>query len=141
MRAIASSTACSGLMPSAATRWTAFAQTSSCQTKSSGSRPRPPNYCSCGGARDLHHRSHVMRVARVEPERLLEQLRHRRQQALAGEVEIVREPALGHQEAHELLGRVDVAAGLEDRGREERLMIGNGSPSGPSGHSIVAVFL
>ena len=29
MRAIASSTACSGLMPSVATRWTAFAQTSS----------------------------------------------------------------------------------------------------------------
>ena len=34
MRAIASSTACSGLMPSAATRWIAFAQTYSCQTRS-----------------------------------------------------------------------------------------------------------
>ena len=34
MRAIASSTACSGLMPSAATRWTAFAQTRSCQIRS-----------------------------------------------------------------------------------------------------------
>ena len=30
IRAIASSTACSGLMPSAATRWIAFAQTCSC---------------------------------------------------------------------------------------------------------------
>ena len=32
MRTIASSTACSGLMPSAATRWTAFAQIRSFQT-------------------------------------------------------------------------------------------------------------
>ena len=34
MRAIASSTACSGLIPSAAPRWIAFAQMSSCQIKS-----------------------------------------------------------------------------------------------------------
>ena len=50
-----------------------------------------------------------MRVARVEPERLLEQLRHRRQEAVAGEVEIVGEPALVDQEADELLGEGDVA--------------------------------
>ena len=34
IRAIASSTACSGLMPSATTRWTALPQTCSCQTRS-----------------------------------------------------------------------------------------------------------
>ena len=39
MRAIASSTACSGLMPSAATRWIAFAQTNSCQTASCRQSP------------------------------------------------------------------------------------------------------
>ena len=71
----------------------------------------------------------------------IEQLRHRRQQALAGEVEIVREPALRHQEAHELLGRGDVAASLEDHGREERAVrSASGWPSAPIGHSIVAVF-
>ena len=69
-----------------------------------------------GPRSDLHHRGHAVRVARVEPERLLEQLRHRRQHALAGEVEIVGEPALGHEEADELLGGVDVAAVLEDHG-------------------------
>jgi hypothetical protein len=34
MRAIASSTACSGLMPSTAMRWTAFAHVRSCQIES-----------------------------------------------------------------------------------------------------------
>src|SRR5687767_5768385 len=37
---------------------------------------------------DLHDRGHPMRVPRVEPERRIEQLLHRWQHALAGEVEI-----------------------------------------------------
>jgi hypothetical protein len=62
----------------------------------------------------LHRRGHAVRVARIEPERLVEELLHRRQHALAGEVEVVGKPALGHKEAHELLGGRDVAAILED---------------------------
>ena len=81
-----------------------------------------------------------MPVARVEPERLLEQLRHRRQHALTGEVEIVREPALADEETHELLGE-DLAAGLEGRGALKPAVMASGWPSAPSGHSIVAVFL
>jgi hypothetical protein len=38
---------------------------------------------------------------------------------IAGKVEIVREPALGDQEAHELRGQGNVPARLEDRGRHE----------------------
>ena len=39
MRAIASSTACSGLMPSAATRWTALDQTASLSTRTCRQSP------------------------------------------------------------------------------------------------------
>ena len=71
----------------------------------------------------------------------VEQLRHRRQNALAGEVEPVGEPALGHEEADEVLGGRDVAAVLEDHGAQQNtLMDRKGSPSGPSGQSIVAAF-
>jgi hypothetical protein len=62
---------------------------------------------------DLHYAGHPMRVARVKPERLIEQLLHRRQHPFTGEVEIVREPALGDEETDELLGVGDVAALLE----------------------------
>ena len=40
IRAIASSTACSGLMPSVATRWIAFPQMNSCQTASCRQSPK-----------------------------------------------------------------------------------------------------
>ena len=120
IRAIASSTACSGLMPSAATRWTALPQTYSRLT-SDVSRIAGGDRIPVGAraGQELDRRGHVMPVARVEPERLVEQLRHRRQQALAGEVEIMREPALLHEEAHELLGQGDVSARLEGRRRIE----------------------
>jgi hypothetical protein len=59
-------------------------------------------------------RGHPVRVARVEPERLLKQSRHRWEKAVPGEVEPVREPALADQKAHELLGGRDVPAVLED---------------------------
>ena len=66
---------------------------------------------------ELHGRGHAVRVARVEPERRIEQLRHRRQVALGGEVKIVREPAVLDEEAHELLGQRNMPAGLEGYGR------------------------
>src|SRR3954451_21584166 len=65
---------------------------------------------------ELHGRGHPVRVARVEPERLLDQRRHRRHEAVPGEVEPVREPALADQETHELLGRRGVPAVPEDGG-------------------------
>ena len=117
MRAIASSTACSGLMPSAATRWIALRPdvlvidlavpqiARSCGVIVS-QRPR-------GG---LHRCGHAMRVAGVEPERAVEERRNRRQHALAGKVEIVHEPAIGHEEVDELLGGGDVAPVFEDHG-------------------------
>ena len=52
---------------------------------------------------------------------LLDQLAHRRQDAVAGEVEPMGEPALAGEEADELLGGGGVAAGLEDHGA--RLMM------------------
>ena len=64
---------------------------------------------------------HAVGVARVEPERRVEQLRHRRQDALAGEVETVHEPAFGHEKAHELLGGWRRAAVLEDHSLEDAL--------------------
>src|SRR5262245_13464058 len=69
---------------------------------------------------DLHHRGHAVRVAWVEPERPLAQLRHGRQEALASEVQVVREPALAYKKADELLGGADVAAVLEDHCAPER---------------------
>jgi hypothetical protein len=56
-------------------------------------------------------------IARAKPERDLEQLRHGRQIALAGEVEIAAEPSLGMKK------------------------FSIGTPRHPSAHSIVAVFL
>jgi hypothetical protein len=55
---------------------------------------------------------------------------------LAGEVEVVREPALADQEMYELLGGRDVLAVFKDRGAVERsldgerLAMGAGGPSG-----------
>src|SRR4051812_6012841 len=66
-------------------------------------------------AQELDSRRHSMRVAWVEPERLLEQRRQRRQVAVPSEVEPVRQPALAHQEAHELLGHLLVPASLDHR--------------------------
>ena len=83
---------------------------------------------------ELDRRGHVMRVARVEPERRIEQLRHRRQQALGGEVEIMHEPALAHEEVHELLGEGNMPPSLEGLGRKEagadgeRLAVGASRP-------------
>ena len=57
---------------------------------------------------ELHRRGHVVRVARIKPERLIEQLRHRRQHALPREVEVVSEPTFAYEKAHELLGQGDV---------------------------------
>jgi hypothetical protein len=60
-----------------------------------------------------------MRVTRIEPERLLEQLRHWRQKTLTGKVEIVRQPPLSDQEANELLRGRDVAAVPEGYRRKD----------------------
>jgi hypothetical protein len=61
-------------------------------------------------------------VVRVEPERRIEQLRHGRQHPLAREIEIMGEPTLAHEEAHELLGCFDVAAVLERQSREKAVL-------------------
>ena len=53
---------------------------------------------------DLDRRTHAVRVARVEPERLVDQLAHRRQVAIAGEIQPVGEPAFLGEEADEVLG-------------------------------------
>ena len=45
--------------------------------------------------------------------RRIEQLWHRRQVTVAGEVEIMREPAIGYQKVDELLGQRNMAASLE----------------------------
>jgi hypothetical protein len=88
----------------------------------------------------LHHRDHAVRVARVEPERLFEQLWVRRQHALAGGFDVVREPALGHEEAHELFGCLHVAAVLENRGGEDTAPDEELLTARLSGHTTVAVF-
>jgi hypothetical protein len=67
----------------------------------------------------LHCRGHAVRIAGIEPERRIQQLRHGRQQALGREIEIVREPSLAHEEADEFLGGGDVGAVIEDHGTEE----------------------
>ncbi len=118
IRAIASSTACSGLMPSVATRWTPSARRAPVRPHRAARSPKAS--CSSRGARprvrQLHGRA-PCGAGRSGPARTApEQLRHRRQHALAGEVEIVGEPALADQEAHEFLGVVDVAAVLENHG-------------------------
>jgi hypothetical protein len=51
-----------------------------------------------------------VRVARVEPERRIEQLLHRRQQALTRKIEIASKPAVLAQEADELFGGSDIGA-------------------------------
>ena len=82
----------------------------------------------------LHGRRHPVRIARVEPERLLQQRRHRRHDAVAREVEPVREPALADQEPHELLRGRNVPAALEDGSLDmpgpdgERLAVGGVRP-------------
>ena len=63
---------------------------------------------------DLDGRADAVRIARVQPERLLDQLAHRRQPLVAGEVETVGEPAFLGQEADELDGEPRISAGLED---------------------------
>jgi hypothetical protein len=120
IRAIASSTACSGLMPSAMTRFTAFpGQLLRDLVVAPVARDRGVVVVR-GARRDLHRRGHAVRVARVEPERCLAQFRHRRHKSLASEVEVVGEPALCDEEAHELLGGIGVAALPEDRRSPEQ---------------------
>ena len=104
IRAIASSTACSGVMPSVDDAVDRLWPRPSCQTGHSASRRDRDVIVLHRARRDLHRRSHTVRIAGIEPERLVEQLGHRRQQALAGEVEIVGKPAFRYQEADELLG-------------------------------------
>ena len=61
--------------------------------------------------------------------------------ALAGEIEIVDQPAVGHEEADELLGGVDVGATLEGHGLVDSAFNWEMTRhEGPSGHSIVVVF-
>ena len=67
---------------------------------------------------DLDRRTHAVRVARIEPERLLDQLAHRRYEAVAGEVQPMGEPTFLGEEAHEVLGERRAPAGLEDHGRD-----------------------
>ena len=55
-----------------------------------------------------------MRVARIQPERLVDQRRHCRQEAFGREVEIVSKPAIGHEKTDERLGHSDVGTVLED---------------------------
>ena len=117
MRAIASSTACSGLMPSVTTRWTALPQTRSCEIRSE--LPfvvADLHVYQLLPGQDLDSRTHAMWVARVEPERLLDQLAHRRHEAVAGEIQPMGEPAFLGKEADEVAGERGISAGLEDDG-------------------------
>jgi hypothetical protein len=142
MRAIASSTACSGLMPSAITRWTAWPHTHVLLPD-----PARPPFLVADGARDvvrpghdLDRRAHAVRVARIQPERLLDQLAHRWQQAVAGKVQPMRKPAILRQEANERLGQLMIDAFLEDHGArdepddDDRLAVRALRPVG--GHSV-----
>ena len=123
MRAIASSTACSGLMPSVTTRWTALPQTFSCQIRSELPLVVADlDVHQVWLGQDLDRRAHAVRVARVEPERLLDQLAHRRHEAVAGEVQPMGEPAFLGKEADEVLGERRIPAGLEDHGAFEQTL-------------------
>ena len=68
---------------------------------------------------DLHRRAHAVGVARVQPERLLDQLAHRRQNFISGEIEPVREPAFLGQEPDEVAGKRRIRAGLEDHSAKQ----------------------
>ena len=133
-------------MPSAATRWMALRpDVLPHHEQVSRIAGRDRIIVGARAGQELDRRGHVVRVARVEPERLLEQLRHRRHDAVAGEVEPVREPAVLDQEAHELLGQRNVPARLEDRGRieagpdGERLAVGAIRPLDRCGVLVVVV--
>jgi hypothetical protein len=67
----------------------------------------------------LHCRGHAMWITRVEPERRIQQLWHRRQQAILRKIEPMGKPALANQKAHELLRGPDMPTLFEDRGFEE----------------------
>jgi hypothetical protein len=79
-------------------------------------------------------------VARIKPERLIDELRHWRQDALARKVEIVHEPALSDEKADKCLRDGRMAAALENCSKERRASDRKGLARRPSGHSIVAVF-
>jgi hypothetical protein len=68
---------------------------------------------------DLDRRAHTMRIARVQPERLLDELAHRRQPSVTGKRQPVGDPAFLSQEADELAGESRIGALLEDDGVDE----------------------
>jgi hypothetical protein len=55
-----------------------------------------------------------VRIGRIEPERLLDQLAHRRHETVAGEVQPVGKPAFLGEEAHESSSKFRVLAGFEN---------------------------
>ena len=130
IRAIASSTACSGLMPSAATRWTASPSVFLYRSWHAASRPRQPQVVGAAARVGAASPSACGAGRSVQPEWRIEQLRNRWQHALAGEVEIVRQPALADQEAHELLGGATLLAVLEDHSAIDNVSMANCWPSG-----------
>jgi hypothetical protein len=60
----------------------------------------------------LDRRPHPVRIVRIQPERLVDELAHWRQEAIAGECQPVREPAALGEEADEVAGECRIAAGL-----------------------------
>ena len=116
-RAIASSTACSGVRPSTTTRWTAVLRPQSGPSRSRRAVLLPVEAVEAPDVRlaqGLHRRLQPVRVARVEPERLVEHPLGRRQEPVAGARQVGLEPAVRDQEAHELFSRFRVPAVLED---------------------------
>jgi hypothetical protein len=63
---------------------------------------------------DLHGGMHAMPIACVQPERLLDERAHRRQQPVAREVEPMSEPSLLDEKAHEVAGERRVTAALKE---------------------------
>jgi hypothetical protein len=63
---------------------------------------------------ELDGRPYAMRIIRIEPEWLFEQLAHRRQVAVAGEAEPVGEPAPLGEKAHEFAREWGIRAALEN---------------------------
>ena len=69
------------------------------------------------------------------------QLAHRRQKAVAGEIEPVGEPAVLGEEADEVLGERGLPPSLKTTARGTGPRSTSGWPLAPCGHSIVAAFL
>ena len=90
-------------MSSATTRWTAVPRRPPPRSGPSATRCRArPIRLLVRPGQELHGRAQAMGVAGVKPERLIDQLAHRRQPAIADERQPMGEPALLGEEADEL---------------------------------------